>query len=507
MKQFRPFHFTFAVLLILAALFHSVSAQSIEGKRIELELDANWQSFDCLAYPAGLCHYYIEDNSGPNYAKLWRFNHYDTSLRQTWSKQIAIPRMYAYESHLFFDGKLYISFLSTDLATFYLLIFEITNGTYLEKVMDSPKGHRVTNSILSPPFLYVSLYSSRTKEVGLFNLLSGTYQSLETVTDKRQEYRGLFYDSSSRVVHVLLHQPISKTIATDKIRIRAYLGKEMIKETDYFTDPTRKVLELSFFSLGADKQLVIGTYAENAKSLANGIMVAGISADRKISVHYYPFSDFKNFYSHLSEKQEKKNEEKNQRKKEQGKEAIVSIRLLNHPPILINGEYLFVSESYYPTYRTEYRTVTRMGANGVYYTTREPYTVFDGYVFDNAIISAYDESGLKLWDTNFSFGYYKTFYLKPAISLSSLNGQLYMHYITYSTIKVVKVTANKELQTVSETIVPILNTGDQVSQTVGMETQFWRNSHYLATGYQKIINKTSDQRKRKVYFIQDIPYK
>jgi hypothetical protein len=303
-----------------------------------------------------------------------------------------------------------------------------------------------------------------------------------------------------------LHQPISKENAADKIRIRAYLGKEMIKETDYFTDPTRKVLELSFFSLGADKQLVIGTFAENGKNLANGIMVAGISADRKINVHYYPFSDFKNLYSHLSDKQEKKIEEKNQRKKEQGREAIVSIRLLNHPPILINGEYIFVSESYYPTYRTEYRTVTRMGANGVSYTTREPYTVFDGYVFENAIISAYDENGSKLWDTNFPFGYYKTFNLKPAISLSNLNEQLHMHYITNSSIKVVKVNANKEVQNVSETIVPILNAGDQVYQTAGMETQFWRDNHYLATGYQKIINKTSDQRKRKVYFIQDIPY-
>src|SRR5688572_18206957 len=117
----------------------------------------------------------------------------------------------------------------------------------------------------------------------------------------------------------------------------------------------------------------------------------------------------------MNEKQQEKIEKKKEKKEASGEELNLSFYVTVHDITVKDGEYFFLGEFYYPTYRTE--SYTTMGANGTMVTHYR--RVFDGYQYSHASVAGFDMSGKLLWSNTFEMWLnYKPFKVKQFIRMT-----------------------------------------------------------------------------------------
>nr|WP_295928318.1 hypothetical protein [uncultured Dyadobacter sp.] len=282
-------------------------------------------------------------------------------------------------------------------------------------------------------------------------------------------------------------------------------------------------------------RIVIGTYGyrnmqSSSVAASQGLYISKIVGDETVFTKYHSFTDFKNFFNFMSERQQEKIEKRIRKKKESGNDLKLNYRLLVHDIVPKASNFLLVAEVFYPEYR--YQNPSMMGGYGYGYGgygypfgmgLYNPYLwnpmyggrgynqqVFDGFTYTHAVVADVDQSGNLLWDNSINFDNVKSMELKEKIKVQSFsNGNSKLIYSHNGAIRSKIIKANQVID--SDRVIPneTYVEGDKVRQTSTDDIDYWFGNFYLAWGEQRIVNAAGDPQtrgRRNVFYLNKIAY-
>ena len=291
------------------------------------------------------------------------------------------------------------------------------------------------------------------------------------------------------------------------------------------------------FSLNDGTQLMIGNfgykgYQSNGVPMSQGLYISKVDEENPEYVKLHSFTEFRNFFKFMSQKQQDRIERQITKKKDKGSDLRLNYRVLVHDIIQKDNQYILVAEVFYP----EFRNNNNFYGSGMYGSPfYSPYGFnsmsyyryfgmnswawnpwlwsgnrgfnnqqFDGFKYTHAVVAAFDEKGNLIWDNSFSFDNVKSQELKEKVKIKLDNNDITLVYSNKGKLasKIVRgnevVEGNKVIEVGTE------QEGDKVRDTATDDLEFWHQNYYLAWGYQKIANRTGGS--RRVFYLNKIAF-
>jgi hypothetical protein len=267
----------------------------------------------------------------------------------------------------------------------------------------------------------------------------------------------------------------------------------------------RFIKSITVGAVGESDVVIAGTYGNASFGPNNGIYFGASSEGEITDITSYNFLEIPNYLDYLPERDQNRLENKIERKASKGKELETSEYLVMHNLIPVDNDFLLITEAYYPTYRTEYRTTTVKGK-----TTTTPVQVFDGYQYTHAMIAKFNKEGEMLWSQVFKmYLWYKPFVARTFIRIAAQEqNSIQLVYADGKNIYSKSFSFDGEIL-YDKTSNPINtdNENDKVKQSYS-NISYWYDKYFLSYGVQSIKNKVDDdvKRKRTVLFLNKVSF-
>lgn len=369
------------------------------------------------------------------------------------------------------------------------------------------------------------------------NLASKQSKILPGVTQSNTVIQSVDIDTAHHVVNVCYAARKGREI---KLISRTYdeygqsIGQVMVSP-----DPDYSLLNGRLFMLNDSTKLMIGTYGfrnmqGNNNSASQGLFLSKIVYDEVDFTQYHSFTDFKNFFNFMSEREHERMQRKIERKKENGDDVKLNYRLLVHDIIEQNGNYLISGEVFYPEYRNNTNGMYGlnswwgspimspwgMGGMGMFpsYGLWNPYywdpwygsrrmnngQQFNGFIYTHAIVAGFNAKGDLLWDNSLPFESVRSMELKEKVRVKPNEDQtISMFYSNKGAIKAKVFDKDRVLNDRQPIPIMTVDASDKVRQTSTDEVLYWYDNYYLAFGYQRI---TGDDGRRNVFYLNKISF-
>ena len=472
-----------ALMLLLLAFFVS-RAQLVANNRLEIPVQSDYESFYILPLDSsGLALYRTYVAPKENLIELQRL---DTAFHQVWKGFLPFSKQYNFVTIRAYGNRIFIFFRPADTKknNFNITVVNIQDGTYRSFVIE--------NLIRFDPSEYV---------VGKAGLLIAGYFNLRPLA--------LFYSFDTQKAHMLsgfLNEPgeitqiktypdgntdivISAKNNTRRkcLWIRRFdAAGEMIK-TIVLEPGEKKNL---IFGRAAkdvnDRQVVAGVYGQFSL-FARGIFVAEINPDGAYVIHYYNFSELKNFFHYLRPKKEMRIQNRIERRKVKGKKTKFNYRVLVDEVLPYKDQFILVAEAYIPHYAS----------------TPSGYSYIDGYQYTHAFTIGFDRNAKVQWDNSIDMNDLKSGRIRPFVKLMRGQDDVELLYINSNRLwsKVIRgneVVRDKTPEVLSPAAIPALN----LRNGQNSQLEYWYSNHLIAYGTQNI--RTPDNAIRKVFFINKL---
>lgn len=518
----------FFILFILA---YSVTTLAQNSRRIELPPPGNSETYQVV--PMGEKGALLISKPTKNSYNVQKF---DTNLEKSWSIDGTIEANLDYVTSTY-DGQSVFLLFSRYRSTLYQIVkvnigpgfvetFTINTLDRFEITEFKSLGYSLfmAGTVREEPVLiHTNLATSQTKILPSAIKGSNAIQSIEVDT-----------------VHNLVN--VSFAVRKGKqTRIVAHSYDQAGKlQFNSAIDPSDdySLLNGRLQVLNDSVKLMIGTYGyRNMQSSTNaasqGLFITKILFDEVQFTQYHSFTEFKNFFNFLSDRQQEKMERKIQRKKEDGGDLKLNYRLLVHDIIPKDNQYILVAEVFYP----EYRSNPAMGLGSYYgnpwmygspfgsriynpwlwnplYGTRGGFNnqqVFDGFIYTHAIVAGLSKEGKLIWDNSINFDNVKSMTLDEKINVQvEPDGLTHLVYSKDATIRSKMIKGESVVDSDRNIPVDTGQKGDKIRRTDSDAISHWYGNYYLAWGDQKITNTSNsdpqNRGRRSIFFLNKITF-
>lgn len=503
-----------------------------EIKRVELPIPANNENYHTI--PLAERGVLLVSQTGKSAYNVQRF---DTSLEKIWSIDGAIDANLDFVASSYDGGSVFLLFSRYRSSIYQIVKVNIGPGfveTFTINTLDRFQitdfktlgyGMFMGGTVRDEPVLiYTDLRTLKSKILPSAIKGANAIQSIEVDTTHQLVNVG-FAVRSRKEVRIVAHTYDEMGQMYSQINVEP--------EDDYsFLNGHLQILNDSV-------KLMIGTYGyRNMQSSNNaasqGLFISKIKNDQVAFTRYHSFTEFANFFSFMSDRQQEKMERRIERKKDSGGDLKLSYRLLVHDIIPKDDQYVLVAEVFYPEYRTNNNNA--LGMNSMYgspflYGGRygsglyNPYLwnpmygmrggsygnqIFDGFVYTHAIVANFDKEGRLLWDNSISFDNVKSMDLKEKITVQVSDAD--KTQLVYSkegeiTNKIIQ--GRQVIDGGKKVKLPTGMEGDKVRKTSTDEVSYWYGNYYLAWGEQRIVNPVGDiqsRGRRNVFYLTKISF-
>ena len=524
----------FKTLLFLAMFAGATVANSQSIKRVEIPLPSN--SVEFFTIPIQEKGVILMNQLGKTGFQLTRF---DSNLEKMWSVQGNIDANLDYVTNCFDGQNLYLLF-----SRFRTNIYEVV------KVYIGP-GFIEKYQLLSVDKLEVSDFKAINNAVfiaGLVNtqpvilysdLVARTIKILPSVVKDKAEIQSMELDTLNKVVNVTY--AVGNRAKNYQLLVKSFdeTGQQV---SQFALDPQDEFAmmngRLNVVSDSTD--LMLGTYGYkstigNSKgATSQGFYIGKIMDNEVTDMKYHSFTDFKNFFNFLPERQRERMVKKIESKKEKGDDVRLDYRMLMHDIIKVNDQYIMVAEAFYPEYRYQnnypynsfggyspygtsfynpYGNSWGYGSFGRYspyssyygYNSYRNQEVFDGYKYTHAVIAAFDKDGNLLWDNSLEIKNVKNRKLKEIVKTRVENNVVTLSYSNNGKIVTKVIKGNDTVEEATEKDIDTKRMGDVVRSSNSDDLELWYDKYFLAYGYQKIRNETEGER-RSVFYLNKISF-
>jgi hypothetical protein len=440
----------------------------------------------------------------------WSFDLIDENFKTIKKTQADFPLKFENYEYSFYDNHYYLLYYNNHDGKYNLLDLNVNDFTTKIQEGILAKGLRLNEIIAMDGNVFISALSKR--EQSIFVLNATTNKVLHVVPKELTDLK-ITYIDMQRVDNILDQKEmvykykVCEKEGCDYLMLRFDNNGNQIGNFFFLpkADADKELTSISLSKLSTDQYLSTGTYSVAKSKKANGIYIAHVNNSKVEFINYYNFLDLNNFTSYLSEKQQNKIEKKKDKKAASGEELNLSYNVSVHDITVQDGEYFFLGEFYYPTYRTE--TYTVMGANGSMSTVSRQ--VFDGYQYTHSCVAGFDMSGKLIWSNTFEmYLNYKPYTVRQYIRMNHEGENTKLVYATGTAIKTITFNKNKVIKDESVSTLISTDENDVVKRTTNNFIEWWYGQNYFSYGNQVIKNKENDSgnKKREVFYINKIAY-
>jgi hypothetical protein len=310
----------------------------------------------------------------------------------------------------------------------------------------------------------------------VYNMLTGT-QHLTFVPgmDKKMRVSFLGTDVSAPSLQLLFYNYKSKRVSVQYIASLNEYGEMEGNPCPLSVQKERMLIDGNVTWKDEHTYLLCGSTGGNS-SIAKGMYIIEMKDGQVLQRSDYDFNDFNDFYSTLNAKAQKRMERKKSKKKNFDSQCY----MVTHPVVFNENTWTIVGEVFYPTYRTEYRTVYVNGRP----TTQTVY-VFDGYAYSHAVVLQVSPELEKIRDYAFNLDIYdKPFYPKKFIRIKQVDSKLNFYYASsnrfgHASLENGGITESETLIVVKED--EDLKESEKLKNWGGSNVLYWYNNFYLLT--------------------------
>ncbi|MBB6005092.1 hypothetical protein [Arcicella rosea] len=524
-----------AFFVLMTCSFQFSQAQSV--KRVEIPLpSSNSELFTIPINDQGVL--VLSQISKTNFT-LTRF---DTNLEQIWSINGTIDGNLDYVKHCY-DGKnLYLLFSRYRSNVYEVIKVNIGPGFIEKYQIMSVDRMEVSDFQAINASIFIAGMVNNQPVILFTNLVERKTKVLPSALKSQAEIQSMELDTSTAIVNVTYavgtrgknYQLVVKSFDEDGKQI----SQVVMNPENEFAMMNGKL------NLVSDStEVMFGTYGhKNSIGSSRGPTSQGIYfsklLDNEITdLKFHSFTEFKNFFNFMGERQKEKQEKKIQDKKEKGGDLRLDYRLLVHDIIKQDDKYIMVAEAFYADYR--YNNYSPFGAfNGFgspyssfynpyrwgygYYGLYSPFSsyyspwgwgnryygnqqTFDGWIYTHAIVAAFDEKGNLLWDNSIEMKDVKEQKLSEKVKASVKGDEITLSYSNKGQIFTKIIKADKVLEDTQSAKVATQLEGDKVKQTTSDAIDYWYKNYFIASGYQRITNDNEGGR-RNVFYMNKISF-
>lgn len=544
MKKIAFFLLNFILLFssqLIAQNEYGIEITEATENRIEFELKKG-ESDDYRIENVGdlgiVILYNSKDKVESNKKRKIVFTKISTNLTEEYNEEVTVNKGFDIKNH-YLEGENLYYFLSnsSDVKKYQLLRFnvntketEIIDGELPKKMRISgfwvQKGivYLVGNAMKSSGIMCLEIcgaYATLGCGMFLFNLAQNPFSEPMFVSIDMSEKRPSFGkwtatkkkkkitissvavpDSGSRS-EILLFEKVKKL---NNVYLMSVEDGEYKKASKLAFKSGSQPISLKSHIFSEHEEYITGLYSTtNNAFTSQGIYFGQIEKSKLKNVNTVPFKNLKNYKAIMSTYQSKVVDKKKRKNKQ---DAVVKLLSYQHDMYKVGEENVLVSEFFYPTYRTETYTTFENGR-----AVTRTRTVFDGYQYTSALVTAFDNNGKLLWDRALNLTEmpkYMQVRERVKVRGSADNGELtfvytgskynkpkkrYESVIVYATLSGNEFSDKKEVN-LFEALETDMMEKKKVEVTTTLE--YWHDNYFIAYGIEKSKpNKKESKSKRK----------
>lgn len=491
MKNIYKFRLLFLVLLGLLPFV--TSAQLVQGKRIELELNSGMDE-DHQLYSLGEEGVLLFHSKEDFYRRKMTmdFVKYDSTLVQSWRSSFVAEEEFALTKTFQNQHFLYILFKKKEKTDIGVLRIDLQTGDkiYIE-------GNLLTNmdiehfTILQSKAFIGGKYNDRPVVV-MFSFFDKTSKVLPELHANHLLINEMDISVEDEVLFVMLKNDRNCQYI---VKTYSYEGKNL--STLNLGDKQKTPISGRILNMDNGAPMLLGNYAEGCSPLSIGIYLQRLDGDSK--TQYIDFSDLDNFFSFLNRKKEEKIKAKIRLKKEKGKEVKLRNRLLLHNIVPTPEGWIMVAEIFYPEHKSS--------SNGTFSNWRNyriGNDVYNNFRYTQAIICGFDHRGKLLWDNSVSLKDIQSSELNPKVQINHQGDFQILAYPDDDQIKTVIVRKDEKVKDLESFDLKTSLETERITNTDDTNLIAWYGHSFLVYGYQTI--RRDNLTNREVFTINKLTY-
>ena len=280
------------------------------------------------------------------------------------------------------------------------------------------------------------------------------------------------------------------------------------------TSPNHYLRGLDFIPVQEESWLVFGPYGttplkSNGKNKnkvveSSGFFSCKLNNGQPFDINFVNFLELNNSKDLLGERDIMALKKKALKKNRNLSEYSLDYPLLLHKVFRHNDQFILLAETFSPQYHSE--SCTEFDFYGRPYVNT--YDVFDGYRYNNGIITAFDKEGKLIWDNTMEIRNLLTYELTPKITVFfTPNDEAVLAYLSEGKIASKIIKGNALIEKLDFSVLEMSNPEDKMLIETKSGMIPWYNQFFLCFGYQEIKNiKYSENRKRLVFYFTKIAF-
>jgi len=504
------------ILLVLIGFVLSTQSQAQTGAvRIEFEAELDSDIYNVLpATEKGVLIFFETNDFADEDNKIWFFSLHDRLLNQVWLKEVPIIEDVTYQAYQLAEDKIYLFFLESEKAktsaeNFQVITFDIKQDTFYHVKGSMPAKSTPGDFIVYDNTAIIGMNLKKDDaEVYFVDLYTGYISKSIINIEEQNQIESISIDPSSASVNIICSNYINRR--QNGLNVFSYtIAGELIEVGQIQAVIPGKYLNTARVYYPAPHEfIVIGTYnnyqgripgADEFDEIeAAGFFITRFANGQQEYINYYNFLEFKNLQTGLTGREYYKLQKKMQK---ENNEYSINYQLLIHDIVKQGDDYIFVAESYYP----EFRTVSDVTYDYWGRPIPHNYTVFDGYMFINAIVAGFNAEGEMVWDNSLEIYNIITYELGKKVNCLFDEGYMVMYYNESGQVTYKIIDKDDIVEGLNHTKLAIAHSGDKISESGYDNIIPWYDNYFLCYGYQRIRNNAlTGMPRRTVFYLNKI---
>jgi hypothetical protein len=519
-------------LLIFSCLFNISFAQSV--KRIEIPSRVNDQTYQVITL--GDEGVMLLSKTGKTSYNITKF---DVELQQTWSVNGELEENQSFVDYHKDGRDIYFLFSKYNSDLYQILKVSTGIGIVQKLFFENIKRFEISEFKVHNEIAYLAGMVKDESVLMSVNLAKMQPRILAGGLKGTASISSIDFDDVNNLV--VVSYSVKKGRSSYVVVKRINQNGKIVEQLGVEPDEDYGLLTGKLFPLKDGTQLMIGNYGyrgyqSNGVPMSQGLYISKVDGETPEYLKMHSFTDFKNFFKFLTEKQQERIEKKIKRKKGQGNDLKLNYRVLVHDIIQKDNQYILVAEVFYPEFRTNntygspfygssfgspfgygYNSLNALRLSRYYGLNSwawNPWMYssynnnnnqqFDGFKYTHAIVAGFDQKGNMLWDNSFSFDNVKSMDLKEKVRISLQNDDIALVYSNKGKLASKIVKGSEVIEGTKVIDIDTQREGDKVRDTETDDIEYWHQNFYLAWGYQKIANRTDGS--RRVFYLNKIAF-
>jgi hypothetical protein len=445
----------------------------------------------------------------------WYFSMYDKDLQRSWVRSIPVASTMMFHESVFENDTLSMLFVKRgkekekkNRFNFFILHLALKSGTFTGNTGNLPDGAEDIDFKLFHQIAFLCYnVKNESAQLQVLQLENGKSSTFPWSYGKVSRVTGFKVDSVSLRIRASLSQVSSTKTRSENFLVSMDLNGKILADIPIqIASSNRYLYGLDFIPVDNDSWFLYGSYGttppkNNMKNKriaeSSGFFTGKFVNGQPCDLTFVNLLELNNSKDLLGEKDIIALKKKALKKNRNLSEYSLDYPLLLHKIFRHKDQFILLSETFAPQYHSE--SFTDFDFYGRPYVNT--YDVFDGYRYNNGIITAFDKEGKLVWDNTMEIRNVLTYELTPKITAFFTPGdEVVLAYLSEGKIASKIIKGNQVVEKLDFSNLEMSNSEDKllVESKSGMLP--WYDQFFLCYGYQEIKNINSTENKKRLVF-------